>query len=390
MSTHLALRFAAAIASLTMIAGCGGGGAGTPGPGLPSAAGHAPARHRLARVGFKIVIPPKHRHHRRRHTDLLAPDYLTPAIQGVSIGVSQSANQYSGFSFFQLTPQATYCTGDGVNTALACTLSIQAPVGTDLFTVDTWDTPYWYNGPVISTGTVTQTISLNTANNVNITTEGVVTKLQIALDNPIPATGSAATIPIRVDALDGDDYRIVGNFDQPLVLSDSDTSGATMISKSLLASSTDLSGLTLSYTGAVIGSSSSATPTIQVEAQSPADLMSGGPFTANVSLYPGNSGLKVSPSLLHFTSPSASGQSITIGSVNASAPYYVSTGSDPNGDQQCGSLINVSGSSPTFTVTPAHNGGGTCILWVYDSTFYASSGGYWLAVPVSISPSVIP
>ena len=108
------LKLLAAALAAAVMAGCGGSGT-TGTSNLPPAISKTVSGHYtgpLAHVGFKIKIPPKHhrRHHRRSIDDMLRPNYLTPAIRGISVSVSDATNPYFGSVFDPITPQANYCT----------------------------------------------------------------------------------------------------------------------------------------------------------------------------------------------------------------------------------------------------------------------------------------
>jgi hypothetical protein len=118
-------------------------------------------------------------------------------------------------------------------TATACSGTVNAPVGSDTFAVVLYDGAGG-TGNALSTGTATQTIVADQANNVNLTFNGVVASLAVALGASGTA-GTAATIALTVTALDADGNTIVGpgNYVNAsgaavtIALSDSDASGAT-------------------------------------------------------------------------------------------------------------------------------------------------------------------
>jgi len=283
--------------------------------------------------------------------------------------VTQAGNPLVyGYNFYALTPQSTYCTGGGTQ-ALVCTLAVQAPPGADTFTVTTYDgtTAYAY---IISTASITQTITAQSSNTINITTNGVVTILQLALDDPFPATGASSTTAVRAQAADADGNLIIGPFDMPLVLTDSDASGATSLSATSLAAP---GALSLSYTGAAL----SGGATIQVEAQSPSSASNGGPFIASAGFFPGASGAYTQPSILYFGQPTAAAQTLTAVVAGPAQTVSVTTGA-PSSGNACSGIVSVSGTSPSFTVTPV--AAGSCNLVV------SGTSGYQTTTPVLVSP----
>jgi virginiamycin B lyase len=153
-----------------------------------------------------------------------------------------------------------------VNCTTVCSGQIAAPIGSDTFAMILYDARN-AAGHVLSTGTLTQTIVQNQANSVNVTLDGVVAALQVGLDPATVNAGTPATVAVTVNALDADGNVIVGPgvyvsvSGSPLTvyLSDSDTSGATTLSKTSFGAPT--TGITLSYNGAAI-----ANPTVTASA----------------------------------------------------------------------------------------------------------------------------
>jgi hypothetical protein len=116
---------------------------------------------------------------------------------------------------------------------------------------------------------------------------------------------------------------------------------------------------------------------------------------------PQGNGLNSAPSYLAFVSPSDSPQTITVSAVGAAtAPFVVDTNSDhwsdPSAQQggsfgqlanygnSCAGIVSVSGTSPTFTITPVT--AGICYLDVHDS---ANSSFGSVAINVNSSQPII-
>jgi hypothetical protein len=369
MKTLRVARSACAFVCVAAFNACAaGGGALTPAssPAAPATAAQAKHLHK-ARVSISIKIPPRRhvRHGRGAH-------YLTPAVEGVLFTVTQPSNVYQGTNFFALSASEPYCSGGTGSNPLVCTLSISAPVGHDTITATTYDGPN-SGSRVVSTGSVVQDIVLHTLNTIAIATSGVVVGLQAAAVNLYPAVGQSATIPILVTALDADNYAIVGPFDQPLAVSDSDTSGATTLSQTTVASAADAANLSVTYNGAAL-----ANALIVVTTNSPQDPNNGGPFSSTVILEPGLNYVTASPGLLSFAHANSSAQNVTI--AGDTAPYSVTTDGDVSGDPDCSALATVTGSGVSFTVTPTPGtSGGLCWLNVQSNN---TSG----SIPVAISP----
>ncbi len=299
------------------------------------------------------------------------PAYLTPQVKGIDFSVYASDGSVPnnrGEVFYALSPQATYCTTSPA--ALTCTLSVQAYPGDDWFAVTTYD----QNNPttpssggsshIISTGGVEAIISPNASNTVSITTSGVVSKVLIALTDPVPPAGTALTQNVHVVGLDADNNVIVGNYDQPLSLTDGDTSGVTSLSTGSVANASAVP--TLTYTGGTIPSGSAS---ITATTTSPSDSQNRGPFHSNVLLIPGSIAYYSTPGFLTFGSVSGGAQSLT---VNGTSTTYASTSG-------CVGTVSISGSAPTYTITPLAAGSCNMVL--------SYAGGNTVTIPIAISPN---
>jgi hypothetical protein len=365
MRSRVLLAFAAAG---TMLAACGGGTSSAP----IQPASVPPTRQTSAMATFVVKIPPK------LSTSARTAKYLTANIQGIQFSVSQANNPSAGSAFYALSAQQTYCStpsGGG----LTCTLPVVAMAGDDTFAVTTYDKPELWDANVISVGSVEKTINAQTSNTVNIVTNGVPTFFAMAVDNAFPALGTANTQPVHLLALDADANVIVGPYDVPITFTSNDISGTTQLSASSVANSTDAAAVTVSYNGGSLTKSVMFT----VRANSPLAQNWNGTVPAYLHYWPGGPGIVSSPSYLLFANTSAAPQSITLTAAGATTPPFVAnTGSDYfadwgiidnlneawQGTSGCQGIVTVSGSSPTFTVTPVHTG--YCYLNVSDSAFH--------------------
>lgn len=363
------------------LAACGGGGTGS--PAIPSPSATTAPRQTSASATFVVKIPAKLQTASKR-----TPKYLTADVQGIEFDVTQNNGTVNaGSVFYALGPAQPYCTtpsGGG----LTCTLAVQALPGSDTFVVTTYDQPNnMYDADVISTGSVGPvTISAQTSNTVNVVTSGVPTSFVMSVDNQYPTV--AGTQAIHLLVLDADMNVIVGPYDTPVTLSDSDTSGATTLSATSVASSTDASKLTLTWNGTPLTNWATLT------AQSNSPLANSYNFTTQgrILVYPGVGGTLAAPTYLVFANAKDTPQTITLSGVGAAvAPFQASTNMDGFNDggfivnnnevptfiSGCAGVVTVSGSSPTFTVTPVHTG--FCNLKIADST-----GAYYGTVPVAV------
>jgi len=229
------------LALVVLGAGCGGSGGSTVPAKSPA---QTPASMMVA---FRIVLPTTASNARRR-----LPRYVSASTHSAAITAAPGGGSAGA-------PVIVNCT-------TVCTGQIAAAVGSDTFTVTLYDAQNAV-GNLLSTGTLTQTIVQNQANSVNVTLDGVVASLTVALNPAAVTEGTAATVAVTVNALDADGNTIVGPgiyanaSGSPLTVAlvDSDGSGATHLSLSSLTAPT--SGITLSYNGATIPS-----PTITASA----------------------------------------------------------------------------------------------------------------------------
>jgi hypothetical protein len=204
------VRALAALAPIFALAACGGAGSHT----LPSAA---------SRVSVNIVLP---------HTATSAarrPAFIAPSVRSGTFSVNGGTPQVA-----ELIAGAPGCTTS--SSGLTCGVSVLAPVGSDTFAVALYDGAN-AGGALLGRGTATVTVGGTPNQTVGITIGGVVASVLLSFANPAPAGGSAATLPLTVTALDADGNIILADpYAQAIVLSDSDTSGATQLSATSVTS----------------------------------------------------------------------------------------------------------------------------------------------------------
>jgi len=238
------MRNVAAVAIAALLAGCGGG-ATTPGLPVQSVTTPAPQptqqKAQIVSVAFTIIVPTASGEAARR-----VPNYVSASTQSASIVVGSA------------TPVVVNCTA-------TCSGTVNAPVGSDTFSVELYDATNG-SGNVLSTGTLTQTIVANTANSVNVTFNGVVNSLAVAIGNVV-SPGMAGSVGVTVNALDADGNTIVGpgvyvnasGAPVTIALSNSDASGNSTLSQTSITQPT--TGIELTYTAAF-----DANPTISASA----------------------------------------------------------------------------------------------------------------------------
>jgi len=250
------LAFALAAA---LIAGCGGGttpkvASQQPAPQASSPAQKAP---QTVSVAFSIVIPtpaPASAHR---------PAYVSSSTKSASIAVGTNA-------------------AVSVNCTTVCSGTVNAPVGSDLFTVKLYDATNG-GGNLLSTGSLTQTIVAGQANSVNVTFNGVIASLGISLPTVTP--GTAGSVTVSVNAFDADENAIIGSGSYvdasgnpvTVTLADSDTSGNSSLSQTTLTAP-PASPITLNYTAnfdanPAITVSASGVPSVHAVVQFPAPTL---------------------------------------------------------------------------------------------------------------------
>jgi hypothetical protein len=189
------------------------------------------------------------------------PAYISASTQSVVVTlVSVNGTAYTGTTATiasNLTPSNPACSG----TPLTCSVSAPAVVGTDMYTVATYDaaqiatSPDSALGNLLSKANVSVSVPAGQATTVTLTLNGVVDHLDLALGSASTTAGTPSNIAIAVNARDKDDNIIIGsgNFidasGNPLTihLTDSDSSGETSIAPSTITAPS--ASVQLIYTG---------------------------------------------------------------------------------------------------------------------------------------------
>ena len=216
-----------------------------------------------------------------------APQYLPATARSVGVSVNGGTTQY-------LNSPAT-------------TLTVDAPVGTDTFTITAYDDQNG-QGNVLSRASVTKTIVFGVANTLSAVLNGVVAAVTISLSNASPNAGVPATVNVNVAAKDADGNTIVGpgDYSTPihLAISDPNNSGTLGLSTTTIPNASTTA--TLSYTGGTLASG-----------------LPGAPLTAVVASASGVSNVSVNftptPTFYQFSIP-----------VSTNRPQFIAAGSDGN------------------------------------------------------------
>ncbi|HTA37475.1 MAG TPA: hypothetical protein VK760_00280, partial [Candidatus Acidoferrales bacterium] len=241
-------QFVAAFCAASFLAACTGVSQNP----TPLLAGNANrTSERKARLAIRIRVPKTPRYRRGAR-------YISSATKAITLS-------FAGRSAFTqtvaLTPADSRCKGS----PLVCTIDDSLAPGDYTVTATTYDrAPVSGKIPagagVLSIANhVPMPVYASIANNFGLTLDGVVAALAVSGLPPAAAgTAFATPQPFAVTAKDADGYTIVGTYSKPVVLTNTDSSGATTIATSgldrptngVLLSSTDVA--TLDYTGKAI------------------------------------------------------------------------------------------------------------------------------------------
>jgi hypothetical protein len=305
-----------------MLGGCAGGGGMPSSPPTTTSIGQA-----LTTAQFTITIPPKAAQAVSR-----SPKYISASTQSVVITLtSVGGKAYTGTASApasiatNLTPSSTNCAPSGGN--LVCTATATAVVGSDLYTVTTYDatqsstSPATPAGNALSQGSTTLAIVGGQTNTGSLVLNGVVASVVVRFASNAHVSGSQAA-----------GFTIVGNQPRTFTVSAEDADGNTIVgpgaptftltsgSSAVTVASTAISG---TYTAQV--QSYSATPV-----QLTATPSNGSAVDVNVStvqeLWVGNSGGNSVTAYNASTGAQINGDTIT----GLSSPFMIQTG--PNGD----------------------------------------------------------
>jgi hypothetical protein len=225
--SHAALT-TAALAAVAAIAACGGGGGGQ--SSLPGGA--------MAQAVFTIAVPSG----ASASAVQRRPAFISPNAQSISISVAGAVTTAN------LTSTSPNCTATTTSAPLTCTVTLNAPVGTDTFVVTLYQ-GLNASGTVLSTATVSAAVSATQPTTIPVTLGGVVASIDVTVQNGnarIPG-GYATSVPVIVTAKDPSGAAIVGagNYTNPITLTNTDTSGVTVLSTTTVTSPSTV--VTLSY-----------------------------------------------------------------------------------------------------------------------------------------------
>jgi hypothetical protein len=256
-----------AIAALAaLLSACGGGGGSSP---IPSSggSGSSPAQpaQKTGPANMTIYIPPPNQQNKH-----FRPNYISAATQSMTVGLVSGATT-TNLATVNLTTGSSNCSvpsGGG----LQCTATVQAPFGTDTFSVSTYSATNG-GGSLLSTGEVQATLTAGgTTPTVQLSLNGVPATVSLALGTATLPVGNAGSTAVIVQAYDASNNLIIGPgvFANPITLAITGDTYSTL-SISYGPSQTNIAApgqvATLSYNG---GTNVGATITASGSGFSPA------------------------------------------------------------------------------------------------------------------------
>ncbi len=273
---HSIITWASLTALSVALSACGGGGGSNPLPaaqnnaGAPLAPGTTSAQRTNAT--FAIAIPASGTSSAAR-----SPKYVSAATQSIVISVAPATGGTATSSELDVT--SSNCPNS------VCTLTVSAPVGSDIFTITTFDA-IGGKGNVLSSASAPETVVAYTANTFSVTLSGTIASLALAIDSANPPTGSSSTLKVTLTAYDAQHNQIIGTYAAPITLSGD--AGLSFSRSSVPGSSTTVSAtydgvsrkaLNVTATSGSVTTSSSVVPrSALVYSAIPGETPNGNPF----------------------------------------------------------------------------------------------------------------
>lgn len=373
-----------------VVAACSnGGGGGTHGVSLQAV--------KRAPVSLSFRVPVSATASNARHASEIPAGTASLAVSVIGTGTSASATE---------NVDATTC--PPVNGEYVCSLSIDAPIGSDSFFADAYSGAN-ETGTLLASASATYIIVANEANTVDLSLVPVATptpspspapspspsgvpfaSVAVAVGTPGLVAGTAKTVPITVTALAANGSPVVGAYAFPITVSDTDTSGATVIQVNGSPSSTvtaSSQNVTLAYTGLAINPFS-----ISVSASN----STGAPLPASspVPIYPQLTYPVITPVDASGYIEVPSGGSVVVTATEPGwlgAPYNQSISLTLN---QC-SYVTLTGPAPgsgTFTLSSTYPGinDNYCGIQFFGGPVYSDFTAVLLPVGATPAPSASP
>jgi streptogramin lyase len=184
----LTTRLLGASLLAAMLAGCGAGGKG----GALAPAAIRPGTIATSTAHLHIVVPAQP----STSASHRAPQYVSAGTKSALVTVTPVGGSAAA-------PVVVACT------SVACIGDVAAPLGSDTFDVQLYDTAGG-TGNILSRGSMTQSIVANQPNSVNLTFNPVVKSVVLGLNAASLPAGTAATDSLVISALDAQGFTIVG------------------------------------------------------------------------------------------------------------------------------------------------------------------------------------
>ncbi|HEY6235530.1 MAG TPA: hypothetical protein VIW69_10555 [Candidatus Elarobacter sp.] len=219
---------AVAVASLVLLAGCGGGGGSTPAPQQPPVqlppVASAPA---AGSATLTLDVP------RGSSSAQRTPKYVSPNSKTLVVTVKTVNGQPPTAAQVPpaLNPETfPLSTAPGGNCTVSpngetCTVTIPAPTGQVTYQFDLFDA----SNNKLATNTLTFTIAAGSSPNLQAQLNGIVSTVTVTA--PTLNAGTSFSGPITVQAFDASGALITGSapYNNPFTLTDNDASGSTSL-----------------------------------------------------------------------------------------------------------------------------------------------------------------
>ena len=270
--------------------------------------------------------------------------FISPATESISLSVivaNGSTLSNPTVTTFNVGPSAANCSVSGAT--VTCSASIDAPVGTDVIAITSYDA----SGKQLGATQAPVTIVQNSTNRIPLSLGGTIASLELYLSNSNLSLNSPKSLVVIVP-LDASGAVIVnpGNYNPSITVTSSDTTGAFSLIldgtpdgvSATVASPNDQVVLSYAGNGTTPVSTTVTATAGAATASSNAHAGSGPPSLHGSGSGTGYTG--ATPDQFVFT---AIGQTANI-AVSGGTPPYTIVSSDPT-------VASVGGASPAFTVT---------------------------------------
>ena len=248
---------------------------------MPSSPNHGT---QLTKVGFSITIPAKS----QGQSTNRSPRYVSSGTQSIAITVTPSGASALPTQTFNVTPTSNGCT-TASGGAITCTETIDATIGSDTFALSCYSGTNG-GGNVLASGSTTQTVVVDTANNVAVALGGVIASMSVVAPSIMLENGpgpQSYSMQIGLVAKDASGATIIGSdpyVNGPVTLTMSDPGGTITGGSASFTNPSSTTTVTYNGTpdraGATFTLTASGVPTATATTKSFAP-----PVPANLSLW---------------------------------------------------------------------------------------------------------